>query len=184
MNSMRAFYLSTRNDAAARLSAGVPELNETRDELDNLGKLIIEVLAERKQHPYNPKDYNKKYLFADIHPDIMFGIYAPILKILCVSDPNFKLSEEVRRVDYEAMFLLQERILKAYDIAAYKKLHKLKIYDAEREKELLKNAEKNSKEFGLGPKIGIKITKSIIQKTKELEEIIFDEENVTIKATI
>ena len=119
---MRAFYVSTHKAAAARLSRGVPELDETRAELDILGKLIIEALAKRKQYAYNPEIYNGNYQLDGIHPEIISEVYKPILTILCDASPDFELTEEILRVDAKAMSLLQERILKAYDVAAYKKL--------------------------------------------------------------
>jgi chorismate mutase len=169
---MRAFYDFTHNDAAARLSRKIPKLEDTRAELDILGKLIIGSLAERKQYAYNPELYDGNYPLDGIHQAIMSEVYKPILRLLCENDRDFELTETVRRIDREAMSLLQKRLLKAYDVAAYKIKHNIPIPNKEREEEVLNTAEKNSKESHLDPKIGRLATEIIIEKTIELEEII------------
>jgi|GEM_PF-1894970 len=164
---MRSFYLATHKEAEARLSRKVPDLSETRHELDVLGTKIIKALAKRKQYPYNPK---AKMEFAGIRPEIV-ELYLPMLKLLCKA--GSETSEESARIDLEILALLQKRILKAYDAAAYKKLHKMKISDGAREKLVLENAVNDAKEFGINPEIGRAIMKIIIENTKKLEERIF-----------
>ncbi len=172
---MLNIYLATRKSAAKRLSGGIPDIEITRSKLDILGTNIFEALGQRKPYSYSAETYIKQQVFFDdrgINPDISTCVYPQILEKLCTENRNFDLTPKIKKIDFDAMRLLQERILKAYEVILFKIDRNLPIHNGAREEEVLRKAAIDSETYGIDSQIGQSVMKIIIQETKELEEII------------
>lgn len=80
-----------------------------------------------------------------------------------------EIREKIDTIDKEILFLLQERFLLAKKTKAAKTKLGLPIRDYKREKEILAELKKKSRELGLSSKFISEIYKEIIRESKRLQ---------------
>ena len=182
---LRHFYDSTFSQVKYRLIERIPNLKEeVRPELDNLSNKLLYLLSERSREDFNPSFYNSKFpnlSDVGIHPSIIEDIYLPILNILCKKSGQKDL-KNVKGLDLEIMNVIQRRILIGYDVAVAKLRIGKSVYDGEREQTILRRASETGHAYGLNPTDITKVFQLLIDKTRELENIVISRYEIDFHA--
>ena len=173
---MRHLYDNTFKAAKYKFQGRTPSLKDViRPELDSITDQLLFLLSERAKLSFNSKLYSEGYPHLEevgIHPKIVTDVYSPLLNIICSSNKEFRLDSITRSLDLELMSLLQRRINLGYNVAIAKLRMDKSVYDGKREQEVLQIAVQKGSKFNLAPEITKKAFQFIMDKTKDVQNIV------------
>jgi chorismate mutase len=150
----------------------IPNLNDiVRPRIDSITQRLFALLEERQK--YNSELGHQICDSSTLHTNSMSkslpNIYRNLLEILPRNDSG---NRAPIGLELQLMDLLQERICIGFNVALAKLGLNKSVYDGQRELQVLKNTEDIGTQYGFSPNQSRGVMQYVIDKTKELQEIV------------